>query len=259
MSEIVRYAQKADGSRNVGVQIGAVSVLFQPSGPGHDADAERLAEQVAGVADHLAQLGLEVARKSADLADMRRRVEASEARLSASLDGKRRFFGPVLVKPHADGDWNGRVWALDPEKQERGMGLAFASLAELRLEHPELWPIGVKDGGILMDAWTNLPKWPPGRSAGRSRPWRRPVRLRTGELDMKLEISEKTIAAARNAETARLIWYVYSDATVIPGLDQHERDILRAARDIARQNTHDARAEVCAMLRQDLASAGLDT
>jgi len=158
MAEITRYAQKADGSRNVGVQIGAVSVLFQPSGPEHDADAERLAEQVAGAADHLAQLGLDVANKSASIADLRRRVEASEARLSASLDGKRRFFGPVLVKPNTDGDWGGTVWALDPEKQEGGRGIMFASLAELRLEHPELWPIGVMDGGILMDAWTMLPK-----------------------------------------------------------------------------------------------------
>lgn len=158
MAEITQFRKLENGSRTLGVRMGSVSVLLQPDGEEHQADAQRIAEQISGAADRMAQLEAEVSSKGAVIADLRRRVEASEARLGALLDGKRRFFGPVLVKPNTPGDWTGTAWALDPDKQEGARGIMFASLSALRWEHPELWPIGVMDGGILMDAWTTLPK-----------------------------------------------------------------------------------------------------
>jgi hypothetical protein len=51
------------------------------------------------------------------------------------------------------GDWHGEVWLLDPVKQERGRGLRFANVAEVRALHPELWVVSVQGDDVLLDAW----------------------------------------------------------------------------------------------------------
>lgn len=72
--------------------------------------------------------------------------------LEAAIEGKRRFFGAVLMAPEKKDDWSGAIWLQDPIKRSAGFGLRFESLAAVRVAHPELWPVSSSADGILMDA-----------------------------------------------------------------------------------------------------------
>lgn len=161
--EVFAYGQRIDGAQNLGVDFGGVRLLVQPS-TAHDNEAAR---QLAGrIADseterQLLEGKLETSRFEAN--HLREQVRKLEAKLAerraineAAIAGRRRFFGRVLVRP-VNRDWSGEVWLLDPEKKERGMGLRFASLAEVRALHPELWIVDVTDDGVLLDAWGEPP------------------------------------------------------------------------------------------------------
>lgn len=153
MSVIHRYADLGDGRRNIGVDVSErVRVLVSPQSVAAQPEAERIA---ALVLDHHAAL----AQVQAELVVCRTALELAKARgvsaqvaLAAALAGKRRFFGRVLMKPAEAGAWDGEVWLLDPDKQERGLGLRFASAAEVRLAYPELWVVGMTADGVLLDA-----------------------------------------------------------------------------------------------------------
>ena len=82
------------------------------------------------------------------------KAERDRARnaLQAAVEGKRRFFGPVLMSPEKKDEWSGAIWLQDPVKRSAGFGLRFESLAAVRAAHPELWPVSSSDDGILMDA-----------------------------------------------------------------------------------------------------------
>lgn len=130
-----------------------ISVTVQPL----DSDGNERARALAGDLADSAR-ALEDARRVE--ADLRQQIQAARARiagleqsLESAISGRRQFFAPVLLKPAVAGDWSGRVWLMDPERQERGRCLPFASLAEVRREHPELWVVGAQDGGVLLDAW----------------------------------------------------------------------------------------------------------
>ena len=155
-------AVNADGGRNVGVHgaDGARRALIQSAGPEDDARCLAVATMVAD-ADAAVDAHLAVVRSlERENADLRRKLEnvsrqrdvARELHASA-ISGHRRFSGPVLCKPALPGKWGGDVWLLDPIAQERGFGLRFDSLADVRRAHPELWIVDVRDGGILLDAF----------------------------------------------------------------------------------------------------------
>lgn len=146
------YGQNGGGGRNVGLDVRGVRVLLQSDGAAEDERVLRLARDIqAGVAalDAERARAAEATRRTERLA---RELDTARAALGAATTGRRRFFGPVLCRPATPGDWSGPVWLLDPEKGERGSGLRFASLAELRAVHPELWIVGCVDGGVLLDA-----------------------------------------------------------------------------------------------------------
>lgn len=153
MSTIHRYADHGDGRRNLGVDVSEhVTVLVSP----RSADAQPEAEQIAAlIADHHAEMErarTELAECRASLERAKARATAAEAALDAALTGKRRFFGRVLMKPAVAGAWDGEVWLLDPDKQERRWGIGFTSAADVRLAYPELWIVGVTADGVLLDA-----------------------------------------------------------------------------------------------------------
>lgn len=160
MIKIHEYMTTASGARNLGFEAApGVNVLVQPSDAEHQKRAQQVALAFADAAleqqaQRLALDGLQAANES--LADQLRKARARIAELDAaneaSLTGRRRFFGPVLLKPSMPGDWAGQVWLLDPVKQEHGRALVFGSLAEVRRLHPELWVVGIVDGGVLLDA-----------------------------------------------------------------------------------------------------------
>lgn len=153
MVEIVRFMRRADGSYNLGVDVGdSVHVLVEPTNIDAQAHAEETASLLARQTDKITDLEREVATLRESLQRVRAARDAAETSLSHVLTGERRFFGQVLVKPATPGAWDGEVWLLDPEKQERGWGMRFASMADVRREYPELWPVGVVEGGILLDA-----------------------------------------------------------------------------------------------------------
>lgn len=145
---------------NAGVSVPGANVLVSPTG---DGGAQRAHEVAAAILDAEARFSVLV--KQAEAADRRiaeliDRAERAESRLAhqrninmAAIAGKRRFFSAVLMKPKTPGDWTGEVWLMDPKKQEKGNALRFASLAELRAEHPELWVVESTEDGILLDAW----------------------------------------------------------------------------------------------------------
>lgn len=84
------------------------------------------------------------------LSERDERAALARSALVSAINGRRRFFGPVLCVPGRDG-WAGEVWLHDPEKRERGSGLAFESLARLRELHPELWIVRTQGDGVLLD------------------------------------------------------------------------------------------------------------
>jgi hypothetical protein len=159
-SRVTVYGQRQDGARNLGLEVGGIRVLLTPPDEEHQVEAGRLAawllEQEVERGTLLARL--RAAEEEAEtlrghLQRAREAVRAADERANAAIAGRRRFFGPVLLQPARAGDWTGEVWLLDPEKQGRGSGLRFASLAEVRAMHPELWVVGVAEDGILLDAW----------------------------------------------------------------------------------------------------------
>jgi hypothetical protein len=153
MVEIVRFMRRADGSCNLGVDVGdSVRVLVEPTNIDAQAHAEEIASLLARQTDKITDLEREVATLREFLQRVRAARDAAEKSLSHVLAGKRRFFGRALVKPATPSAWDGEVWLLDPEKQERGWSMRFASMAEVRQEYPELWPVGTTEDGILLDA-----------------------------------------------------------------------------------------------------------
>jgi len=162
--QIHQYMEVMPGLHNLGVDpVDGVHVLIQP----RDASMQKRAHQLAVAivdaaleqqAQQLAINAVQAANETlaAQLRAARARIAELEAANEAAVTGRRRFFSPVLMKP-ASGDWAGAVWLLDPVKQERGLGLCFDSLAEVRRLHPELWVIGVRDGGVLLDAFNAEP------------------------------------------------------------------------------------------------------
>jgi hypothetical protein len=145
------------GGRNVSISIDGLTVLIQSNDEETNARAVAVARTLIDHGEVLAALERcrgEVTALKQNLVEQRAAAAAARANLLAAAEGRRRFFGPVLCVPAQGGDWSGAVWLLDPEKGERGRGLRFASLAELRARHPELWIIAVTDRGVLLDAAT---------------------------------------------------------------------------------------------------------
>lgn len=161
MIKIHEYMANANGARNLGFDAAeGVRVLIEPRGPEHQKRAQQVAVAFADAAleqqaQQLALDGLQAANEA--LAEQLRRAKAQVASatgaLEASITGRRRFLGPVLMKPTRPGDWSSDVWLLDPVKQERGFGLRFDSVAEVRRAHPELWVVASVDGGVLLDGF----------------------------------------------------------------------------------------------------------
>lgn len=160
MSKVTIYAKRQNGERARGVRIGGVDVLLTPKDEKHEADADRMAATLLGAETDREDLVARLRETEATVEDLRRTVRSAraaaseaEARAVAATEGRRRFFGPVVLEPAQPGAWDGPVWLLDPEKRASGTGLRFASLAEVHLLHPELWIVGVTPDGILLDAW----------------------------------------------------------------------------------------------------------
>lgn len=161
MSAQIHEYMERNGVRNLGIDpIDGVHVLIEP----RDRDAQKKARQLAVAildaaleqqAQQLAINAVQAANETlaTQLRAARLRIAELEAANEAAVTGRRRFFGPVLMYPVHTGNWHGEVWLLDPVKQERGFGLRFDSLAEVRRMHPELWVVGVRDGGVLLDAF----------------------------------------------------------------------------------------------------------
>lgn len=159
--KIHEYMANSAGARNLGFDAAdGVHVLIQPSSAEHQKRAQQVAVAFADAAleqqaQQLALDGLQAANETLSNSARRGRASLSSSALRwrPSPTGRRRFFGPVLMKPARPGEWDGEVWLLDPEKRERGFSLRFESLAEVRQLHPELWVVGVVDGGVLLDAF----------------------------------------------------------------------------------------------------------
>lgn len=78
--------------------------------------------------------------------EARRKSRRIEARLARVLGKGRCSRGPFLVRQAEDGS----VWLLDPEKQERGYGLRFASLNDLWNSEPSLRPIEWRNDDLIV-------------------------------------------------------------------------------------------------------------
>lgn len=164
---IYEHMERSDGSRALTVDIAdGVQVLVTPTGSDKNETAVRIAtaivdQSLAARANQVAIDGMQLANESLakQLHEARLRISQLEAINEAAIGGRRRFFGPVLLQPVKPGDWGGEVWLLDPSKKGAGYGLRFASLAEVRALHPELWIVGASTfEGILLDAWNPNPK-----------------------------------------------------------------------------------------------------
>lgn len=154
--DITQYGPRASGGRACAVTLpSGLRVLVDPSEESQNQAALDVARRtVEGEASLAAAL--------ADITRLREQVQRLENKVrdlrtinEAAITGRRRFFGPVLLKAGPDG-WTGAVWLLDPDKKERGLGLQFASLAEVHTMHPELWVIGTTADGVLLDAWAEV-------------------------------------------------------------------------------------------------------
>ena len=151
MTDITRFMQRPDGVRNLEVTLAnGVRVLVQPT----SGDGQEQAEAAARlIADHDGEMRLAAAeheRLRRALATTRAALDSARAATEALLTGRPRLFGNVLLKPASASEWTGPVWLLDPDKQERGYGLRFDSLADARAAFPELWPVGNTPDGVLM-------------------------------------------------------------------------------------------------------------
>ncbi len=155
------YGARDNGARAVGVDVAeGVTVLVTPSSGEHNDAALAVARDARDAGCERARLRaeLERAKRTQDvlakrILELEAQRDAADARAVAATQGRRRFFGPVLMVPARPGDWSGEVWLLDPDKRERGRALVFASVAEVHAMHPELWVVEVRDGGVLLDAW----------------------------------------------------------------------------------------------------------
>lgn len=157
MAEIFVYGRNVGGGRNIGVDLDGVRVLVESHSPETDAAADRVARQIAErhdanvvAAGERAEHRRVVASLTGRIDIQRARARSAESALASAIEGRRRFFGPVLLVAGRDG-WGGEVWLMDPEKRERGSALTFGSLAALRAAHPELWVVCPDGDGILMD------------------------------------------------------------------------------------------------------------
>ena len=137
---------------------GKSTSLYTTYVPDDDVDAINAAADAVAAATHPGMLELDrlqrVAQDRLDSAEAAHRARAiAQERLSRVLTGKAPFFGRLLVRVGADGS----AWLLDPEKQERGFGLRFGSLAELWRAHPELRPVTWGDGDLLVEGLAIIP------------------------------------------------------------------------------------------------------
>ena len=157
MAEVFVYGRNCNGGHNVGVEVDGTRVLIESRGEEHDKEVDRLARSIAE--KHEANVVSESERlahhqRVRNLSEMldraNERARMARSALESALNGRRRFFGPVLCVAGPDG-WSGEVWLLDPQKRESGSGLAFDSLADLREMHPELWIVRPEGDGILLD------------------------------------------------------------------------------------------------------------
>lgn len=164
IDEQIHEYREQNGVRNLGIDpIEGVHVLIEPRHPGAQKKARQLAVAIidAALEQQAQQLAINAVQAANEtlagqLRKARVRIAELEAANEVAVTGRRRFFGPVLVKP-VRGDWAGEVWLMDPVKQERGSALLFKSLAELRQLHPELWVVEPRDGGVLLDAFSVEP------------------------------------------------------------------------------------------------------
>jgi len=157
VAEVFIYGRNGNGGHNVCVEVDGTRVLVESRGEEHDKEVERLARSIAE--KHEANVVAEGERRAnnqrvRDLSEMlnraNERARMARSALQSALNGRRRFFGPVLCVAGPEG-WAGEVWLLDPEKRESGSGLVFDSLAHLREMHPELWIVRPHADGILLD------------------------------------------------------------------------------------------------------------
>lgn len=126
-----------------------------------DVPAEGTAEATNALADALIA-GVQAA--SMEIASLRDRAERAEAarhaaNAAASLDRERvaevltgqtrRLFGRALVVLDADGG----CWLQDPGKGDHGMGLHYASLAELWRDMPSLRPVAWEGGRLIVESF----------------------------------------------------------------------------------------------------------
>lgn len=157
MAEVFIYGTNAVGGRNVGVELDGLRILVESKGEDTNEDAVRLARSIAErheanvvAAGEREQHRRKVLELCAMIDRANERAALARSALVSAIEGRRRFFGPVLCVPGRDG-WAGEVWLHDPEKRERGSGLVFESLARLRELHPELWIVRTEGDGVLLD------------------------------------------------------------------------------------------------------------
>lgn len=160
-TNVTTYSTRENGARALGLQpTEGVSVLITPSTAAENARAAEIAKQFLNAEQvdeaRVTCIGLQRAEIEAlktRLREAQVRIAALERINEAAILGRRRFFGPVLMKPAVAGDWSGEVWLMDPTKRERGTALRFKTVAEVRALHPELWVIGTSSDGVMLDAW----------------------------------------------------------------------------------------------------------
>lgn len=151
----------ADGAKSIGFDASArVRVLVTPVGSEHNDEALAVARELypESAASDAVRVELEhakrtIARLDRELKTLEAERDAANERAVHAATGRRRFFSAVLMVPAKPGDWSGEVWLLDPVKKYHGRALTFASVAEVREMHPELWVVEVTPDGVLLDAW----------------------------------------------------------------------------------------------------------
>lgn len=170
-AQVVEYGAQLNGARRLSVDLDGVKVLVEPATEADNKRARQVAQRIADVetdmaAQQLALDGLQHANEAlaTRVHELRAQLAGAEARAEAAIAGRRRFFGPVLLVPVTPGKWDGEVWLQDPVKRDHGTALRFASLAEVRSMHPELWIVEAAMAGILLDAWGGTAAQAEGRS-----------------------------------------------------------------------------------------------
>ena len=161
MFELTEYGGDIHcGTRNVGVDLGDVEILVKPHHKDSNAEAKAVAERIVSTEIAFATLNVRnaalealVTRLEAQNAKLEAKVATANAVNRAAIAGRRQFFSAVLMQPVKPDDWAGEVWLLDPVKKGDGFGLRFASVAEVRALHPELWVVETNADGVLLDAW----------------------------------------------------------------------------------------------------------